>query len=89
MVERSQSEVIDAYEHLFAQEGWKMFIEDIKRNQESLAPQLLAMDSTSDQLWFFKGRNDVYTSILGMQGLVEAARQQLVEELRNEQADFI
>jgi hypothetical protein len=66
------------------EEGWKMFIEDIRKNKESLIPQLLDINSNSDILWFCKGRNDVYQSILGLQPLIEQARKQLEEEDEDE-----
>lgn len=72
-----QSKVFDAYDQLLASEGWRMFEDDMRKNQESLAPLLLQKDSGMEVLWFCKGRNDVYEHILGLRSMLEQLRAQL------------
>ena len=69
-----QTKVFDEYDRMFHTEGWRMFIDEVKQNQESLYHMILAPDSNQEVLWFCKGRNDVYKSILGLQNLIDQAR---------------
>lgn len=69
-----QNKIFDEYDRMFHSEGWKMFVDFIKQNQNSLYHTILAPDSTQETLWFCKGRNDVYKTVLGLQNLMEQAR---------------
>ena len=73
-----QSKILDDFDRMAMTDGWKTFVEDIREKKEQLLPQLLA-STTKEELFFIKGRNDVYTYILGLQGLMEAVRKQLEE----------
>jgi hypothetical protein len=74
-----QNKVFDAYDHMFASEGWQMFIEEVKRNQEALFPALLESATKVEELWFIKGKNDAYKWLLGLQALMDAVRQNMEE----------
>lgn len=81
--QRSPSEVISAlekYEQMFATEGWRMFIDDIRENAATLFPALMMRVSTEKDLDFAKGRNDVYTYILGLENSIEAVKEQVKNE---------
>lgn len=69
-----QSKVFDAYDRMFATDGWRELVSEIKQNQDALKHIILAPESTRDTLWFCKGRNDVYKFLLGLQSLMEQAR---------------
>lgn len=73
-----QSKLFDDFDRMFMTEGWKTFVQDIKEKQDQLFPQLLN-SSTREELFFCKGRNDVYTYILGLQNLMEQARLSMEE----------
>lgn len=77
MLSPEQNAVLDAYNEMFATEGWKMFVKDLKENQDSIAPNLLNAPVTMEDLYFLKGRNDVYNSVLGLQALMENVKKQL------------
>lgn len=77
---KEQNEVFDAYDRMFASDGWKMFIEEIKQNQESLFPELMSNSATINEYYFLKGRNDVYMSVLGLQSLMDNVKKDMEEQ---------
>lgn len=75
-----QSRIFEEYERMFMTEGWKMFVDDIKKNKEALTGMLLTQGSDQRVLDLCKGRDDVYRSVIGLQAYMEAARKQLEDE---------
>jgi hypothetical protein len=70
---------------MFATDGWRMFIEEMRLNQQAIFPQLMGTPSTQEDLYFLKGRDDVYKSVLGLQNLMENVKKNMEEpELNNE-----
>ena len=80
-----QNEIFDAYDRMFATDGWKMLIDDLKRNQEDLGKMMLSSPSTNDDLWFCKGRNDVFQTLIGLESMMEQLRK--MTEAQNVEAD--
>jgi len=84
--QRNPSEVLSAlekYEQMFATEGWKMFTDDIRENAATLFPGLMLRVSTEKDLDFAKGRNDVYTYILGLERSIETVKEQVKNEIND------
>lgn len=73
-LDQEQTKVFDAYDRMFATDGWKLLLEEVEQNQKALTQIVLAPESTRDVLWFCKGRNDVYKFLLGLQSLIDHAR---------------
>lgn len=79
-----QSKVFDAYDRMFATDGWKLFIEWTRENLQALYPEVLSAQATNETLWFCKGKNAIYTSILGLEDMMEQARKMAMEEDESE-----
>lgn len=88
MLSPEQNKIFDSYDQMFATEGWKMHVDEIKQNQQSIFPQLMSTASSLENLHFLKGRNDAYNAILGLQNLMENVKKNL-EEQTLEQVDSI
>ena len=73
--------VLEKYEAMFMTEGWKLFLDDIRENKETLFPSLMVRVSTEKDLDFAKGRNDVYTYILGLEKSIDAVKAQVQDEI--------
>lgn len=71
-----QSKLFEDFNFMFGTDGWKLLIEDIKLKQDDIPDTLLSNKMTTEDLSFIKGRNDVYTYLLGLQSLMEQFRKQ-------------
>jgi hypothetical protein len=79
MLDQQQNSIFDAYDVLFNSQGWKLFVDETKQNQESIFPKLMSQNVTVEDLYFLKGQNDVYNSILGLQDFMKQFKEDLDE----------
>lgn len=70
-----EAQLIDKYERLFAEEGWKELVEDFKERRRTTAERLLSGSDTFDRIQFARGQNSVWTYIVELEAIVESAKQ--------------
>ena len=74
-------ELQDYYEnllHLFTQDGWKDFIEDIKGNADVLGDILTISDEK--QLWYRRGQHEAVNRILSYESTIKNSYEDASEE---------
>lgn len=69
--------LVEKYEHMCGTEGWKLFVEDMKINADTLFPNLMQRTAGENDLWFAKGRYDVYKYILGFEQMTSEIKAHL------------
>lgn len=67
----NQSELIDAYERLFAEKGWKELIGDLNEKREHIKDVIADSKTGFDEVQFNRGRLDAFRYITGLESLVE------------------
>lgn len=78
---KEEADLIDKYEILFAQAGWKELVEDLSSKRRTMADSLLASSSTIEQVNFTRGLAAGYQYIIGLEGMVERAKEQALPDL--------
>lgn len=74
--------LIDKYEHLFAEPGWKELISDLIEKQSSLKSAIIESSMGFDQIQFYRGLIAGYKYIAMLEATVEQAKnQQTIEDL--------
>lgn len=68
--------LMDVYEVLFAQEGWKELVDDLRERCEVQKTNLINSVSTERDLYFVKGLVYGYSYIIGLESIMEQARLQ-------------
>lgn len=76
---KEEADLIDRYEILFAQAGWKELVEDLSSKRRSMADSLLNSSSSIEQVNFTRGLAAGYQYILGLEGLISQAKEQAAE----------
>lgn len=71
-----QIQLIDIYEHLFAEKGWKELIEDLSQKREDLKSTLLDSSMPFDQVQFYRGLAAGYRYIIGLETTIEQVKEQ-------------
>ena len=77
----NQDKLVEMYEHLFAQPGWKELVDDLKQKQDSLRNSLLEGSAGFDQIQFCRGLAAGYRYITTLESLVEQAKHQELPEV--------
>lgn len=76
-----QSILIDKYERLFAEEGWKELVSDLNEKRGQLASNLLNSASKIEEVFFQRGLAAGYQYVLGLEGTVERIKQQSLPDV--------
>lgn len=77
-----QTKLLDTYDRLFAEAGWKELVEDLKGKRETVKE--IAVTSTSlteRQLGIIQGQVSVWDYIISLENLIEQIRANQKEEL--------
>ena len=75
------TKLIDTYEHLFAEPGWKELVEDLNQKREDLKSTLLDSSMTFEQVQFYRGLAAGYRYITSLESMVEQAKQQALPDV--------
>lgn len=75
------TKLIDIYEHLFAEAGWKELIEDLSQKREDLKASLLDSSMSFDQVQFYRGLAAGYRYIVGLEGMIETVKNQSLPDV--------
>jgi hypothetical protein len=69
--------LIDQYERLFAETGWKELVDDFAERVVNIKSQILADTTmTERQLAYQQGIASVYNYIIGLEGLIDHIKQE-------------
>lgn len=71
-----QSKLVDIYEHLFAEAGWKEIVADLLEKREHIKNAMADSTWGYDQIQFYRGLMAGYKYITELEGTVELAKQQ-------------
>ena len=75
-----QAKLIDIYEHLFAEPGWKELIEDLNQKRESIKDAMAEGNWNFDQVQFYRGLIAGYKYVCSLEGMIETAKNQSLPE---------
>lgn len=76
MDEIDQNKLIDKYERLFAEEGWRELLADMTERQRQLKDRLVVDTSITDRtLGIAQGQNSVYDFLINLEATIEAVKQ--------------
>lgn len=75
------TKLIDIYEHLFAEPGWRELIEDLSQKREDLKSTLLDSSMTFDNVQFYRGLAAGYRYIIGLEGMIETVKNQSLPDV--------
>lgn len=82
MSDIDQNRLIDKYERLFAEEGWKELVEDIKERQRQLKERLVVDSAATERtLYIAQGQNSVYEYVINLESTIEAVKKNQQEAL--------
>lgn len=70
------AKLIDIYEHLFAEPGWRELIDDLNEKNESIKTAIADSNMSFDQIQFYRGLRAGYKYVLGLEGTIEQAKLQ-------------
>jgi hypothetical protein len=73
-------ELIDKYEVLFAQAGWKELVEDLTQKRAAMASALLDGTSGIDQVNFTRGLAAGYQYMIALEDWVAKAKEQAKDQ---------
>lgn len=79
MITDQQRTYFDEMEKMFNTEGWKLFIDDLRGNQEAIKSGIMSV-SDHDSFLVAKGRFLTLTDVLGLQAYLESTRKNLEEQ---------
>lgn len=68
------SKLIDIYEHLFAEPGWKELVDDLNEKRENIKNAMAESNWNFDQIQFYRGLMSGYKYITGLEALVDQAK---------------
>lgn len=75
-MDMEQSKLIDKYERLFAEEGWKELVSDFKDRMSQLKDLIIVDTSlTEPKLKYLQGQHFVYDYIINLERTVETIKQ--------------
>lgn len=74
--------LIDIYEHMFAEPGWKELIEDLNEKKESIKTAISESNMNFDQVQFYRGLMAGYKYIICLEGTIEQAKEQALPEVQ-------
>lgn len=75
-----QSHVFDIYERLFAEEGWKELVGDLKDRISSTKDQIFAGQTNERDLYKAKGIIQAWSYIVNLEQLMESAKRSANEQ---------
>lgn len=82
MSDIDQNRLIDKYERLFAEEGWKELVLDFGERQRNLKDILVQdLTATEKTLYISQGQNSVYDFVINLEATVAAIKQNQQESL--------
>lgn len=82
MSDIDQNKLIDKYERLFAEDGWKELVEDLKERQRQLKEILIVDTSATERTLFIaQGQNSVYEYVITLESTIEAVKKNQQESL--------
>lgn len=82
MPELDQNQLIDKYERLFAEEGWKELVGDLTERQRQLKDRLVVDTSLTEKtLGIAQGQNSVYDFIINLESTIDAVKKSQQEAL--------
>lgn len=76
MMDMQNAKIIDIYERMFAEEGWKELVGDLKERREHLKNQLITPSATDKDLYTIKGMCYAYGYIIELESMMETAKKQ-------------
>lgn len=65
-----QAQYFDNFEQLFLTEGWKTFVEEMKKNRQDLFDSALYMNH-HDSFLIGKGRVQTFDQVIGFEKMIE------------------
>lgn len=77
----TQAELIDKYERLFAEEGWKELVGDLTEKRTNLANNLINSASKIEEVFFQRGLAAGYQYVLGLESQVEYIKKQSLPDV--------
>lgn len=76
MITPVQKNYFDAMESLFATQGWRLHLDDLKGNMEALKNSILGL-STIEQFYIAKGRFQVLNELLSFEDFLNKTKAEL------------
>lgn len=71
-----ESQLVDKYERLFAEAGWKELIDDLGQKREAIKDLLADTKTPFDQVCYERGRLEGYRYITSLEALVSQFKEQ-------------
>jgi hypothetical protein len=76
----SDNQVFDDYTEMFLTSGWGRFVEDMKKNQNAIAPTIMSADVEIKDIYRLKGRNDVWQYIISLKDQLDQIKKAMEDQ---------